>query len=142
MLVITDDIDKVRFGRELPLTDVARVALESACAGNGPIFGDRNYRDQLKKAAARVLPPEKAKTFTGYDLRHARATQWAETGNLVGVAYLLGHKQVTTTNKYARPNWAAAKRVLGVKERVTLHWVRSTGMEEREVVLSVTRWAA
>jgi ketosteroid isomerase-like protein len=42
----------------------------------------------------------------------ARATQWAESGNPVGVAYLLGHEQITTTNKYARPNRAAAERVL------------------------------
>ena len=94
------------------------------------------------KAAAKVLPPEKAKTFTAYDLRHARATQWAETGNLVGVAYLLGHKQVTTTNKYARPNWAAATRVLGVKERVTLHWLRRTPTAVEEIKLCVTAWAA
>lgn len=112
MLIITDEIDKIRFGRELPLTDGARAALDSVCPEAGIIFGKHDYRDQLEKAAAVALTPEKAKTFAGYDLRHARATQWAESGNLVGVAYLLGHKQITTTNKYARPNRAAAERVL------------------------------
>jgi hypothetical protein len=123
VLVITDEIDKVRFGRELPLTDAARAALEQVCPERGIVFGRHDYRDQIKKAAAEVLPPEKARTFTAYDLRHARATQWAESGNLVGVAYLLGHKQVTTTNRYARPNRAAAERVLLViKDRSRPTW--------------------
>jgi integrase len=72
-----------------------------------------------------VLPWERARTFTAYDLRHARATQWAESGNLVGVAYLLGHKQITTTNKYAKPNRAAAERVLGVKDSFHVRWLRA-----------------
>jgi integrase len=122
MLVITDRIDKARFGRELPLTTLARQALESVCPEAGLIFSRHEYRDALRKAAHRALTPEKAKTFTAYDLRHARATQWAETGNLVGVAYLLGHKQVTTTNRYARPDRAAAERVLGVKDSVFVAW--------------------
>lgn len=124
MLVITQAIDKTRFARELPLTAAARDALESVCPDSGVIFGRHEYRDQLRRAARHALSPEKAKTFTAYDLRHARATQWAESGNLVGVAYLLGHKQITTTNRYARPNQAAAARVLGVKESaVSLSYV-------------------
>jgi integrase len=123
VLVVTDEIDKVRFGRELPLTEAARAALDPVCAESGVIFGKHDYRDQLEKAAEVALPPEKAKTFAGYDLRHARATQWAESGNLVGVAYLLGHKQITTTNKYARPNRAAAERVLLViKDCAAVAW--------------------
>jgi integrase len=123
VLIITDDIDKARFGRELPLTPPAREALESVCPDRGLIFGEHDYRDQLKKAAWTVLPPERAATFTAYDLRHARATQWAETGNLVGVAYLLGHKQVTTTDKYARPNRNAAEKVLlTIKDSARLRW--------------------
>jgi integrase len=123
VLVITDDIDKARFGREIPLTDDAKSALESVCPNEGIIFGRHDYRDQLKRAAASVLPPERARTFTAYDLRHARATQWAESGNLVGVAYLLGHKQITATNKYATPNRAAAERVLGVKDSAMACWL-------------------
>jgi integrase len=129
ILVITDEIDKIRFGRELPLTSAARDALDSVCPEVGLIFGEHDYRDQLKKAAQAALPPEKAATFAAYDLRHARATQWAETGNLVGVAYLLGHKQVTTTNKYARPNRNAAEKVLlTVKDSSRLRWVVGSAM--------------
>src|ERR1051325_9472141 len=100
------------FWGPLHLTEPALAALEAVCPERGIIFGEHDYRDQLKTAARPPLQREKARTFATYDLRHARATQWAESGNLVGVAYLLGHKQVTTTNKYARPNRNAAEKVL------------------------------
>lgn len=116
VLVITDDIDKARFGRELPLTTAARAALDGVCPERGRIFGRHDYRFQLRSAAKKLLPEEKVRTFAAYDLRHARATEWAESGNLVGVAYLLGHKNITTTNRYTRANRAAAERVLGVKD--------------------------
>jgi integrase len=130
LLVITEAIDKARFGREVPLTPRAREALDAVAPRAGVIFGRHDYRPQLAKAAAKVLPPERARTFTAYDLRHARATQWAEGGNLVGVAYLLGHKQVTTTNRYARPNEAAAKRVLKLEDSAALKWLRKKPLRQ------------
>ena len=39
-------------------------------------------------------------TFTAHDLRQARLTQLAESGNLTGAAYLAGHKRVSTTALY------------------------------------------
>lgn len=110
-LRIADEIDKARFGRDVPLTDAARTALDSV-AGAGLLFGDHDYRDQLTKAARKVLTPAKARTFTAYDLRHARLTELAETGNLMGAAYLAGHKHVTTTSIYAHPGFDAAERAL------------------------------
>lgn len=39
------------------------------------------------------------------------------------MAYLLGHKQVTTTNKSARPNRTAAEKVLlTIKDSVRLRY--------------------
>jgi integrase len=111
-LIITDEIDKARFGRELPLTPTALAALESV-GKRGLIFGEHDYRYQLKKAAKQVLPAAKARSFTGYDFRHAAGTHWAETGNLPAVAYMMGHTQLTTTNRYAKPNLRAAKNMLG-----------------------------
>lgn len=109
---ITDEIDKARFGREVPLTQAAQDALESV-ARPGLLFGSHDYRPQLQKAAkATGLPLSKVATFCAYDLRHARATELAETGNLPGVAYVLGHKRVTTTSLYVRPGLRAAERVL------------------------------
>src|SRR5690606_35263390 len=76
-----------------------------------------DYRWQLAKAALSVLPPSKARTFTGYDFRHARLTELAEQGNLTGTAYLAGHKRVTTTAIYVRPGLRAGERALEQAER-------------------------
>lgn len=108
---IADEIDKARFGRVLPLTDDARRALDSV-ARTGIIFGRHNYRRHLSKAAKAVLPPAKARSFAAYDFRHARLTELAEGGNLTGVAYLAGHRLVTTTSIYVRPGLRAAERAL------------------------------
>jgi integrase len=111
-LVVSDDIDKSAFGRELPLTDRAREALESVAPQAGVIFGRHDYRCLLERAAARVLDPDRARTFTAYDLRHARLTQLAAHGDLPGVAYVAGHRDVNTTGIYVHPGLRAAKRVL------------------------------
>lgn len=110
-VTISDAIDKARFGRVLPLTDAAREAL-GRVAKRGLIFGRHNYRRHLSKAAEKVLPPDRAATFCAYDLRHARLTELAEGGNLTGVAYLAGHRLVTTTSVYVRPGFRAAERAL------------------------------
>jgi integrase len=112
-LLITDPIDKARFGRVLPLTDAARQALDGVARAPGLIFGAHDYRYPLTKAAKAVLSPHKARTFTGYDFRHARLTELAEGGNLTGVAYLAGHRRVTTTALYVKPGLRAAERALG-----------------------------
>jgi integrase len=112
-LTITDEIDKARFGRTLPLTGAARAALDSVTRGSGTIFGSHDYRWQLKKAAEAVrLPAAKVRTLCQYDLRHARLTELAEGGNLTGTAYLAGHRRVTTTSIYVRPGLKAGERAL------------------------------
>jgi integrase len=110
-LRIPDELDKARFGRELPLTEIAQSALESV-AKRGLIFGAHDYRHQLEKAATQVLGAARGKKFCAYDLRHARLTHLAEGGNLPGVAYVAGHRRVTTTALYVRPGLRAAKRTL------------------------------
>jgi len=111
MLTIEDAIDKARFGRELPLTAKARQLLKAASPKAGLIFGQHDYRTQLANACARAKLP----LFTPYDLRHARATHLLETsGNLPGVAYLLGHRNTATTSaRYVHPSLRAARDVLG-----------------------------
>ena len=50
-LQIRDEIDKNRFGRELPLTDTARAALDSVCPTSGLIFGHHDCTMLLRRAA-------------------------------------------------------------------------------------------
>lgn len=82
------------------------------CPDRGLIFGKHDYRDQLRKAAEAVLDPRRGATFTAYDLRHLRLTQLAEAGNILGVAFLAGHKRATTTDRYLRPSRRAAEATL------------------------------
>ena len=71
------------------------------------------FKGLLRRAARDAgLPEEKASKLTAYDFRHSRATHWVENSrNLAGVAFLLGHKEITTLNKYVKPGqrgWTAA----------------------------------
>lgn len=104
-LTISDDIDKTRFGRTVPLTAQACAILERcAPADGGLVFGAHDYRNHIKAAAAAVLDAERAKDFSGYDFRHARTTDSInKSGSMLGVAFLVGHKNLTTTNHYAHP---------------------------------------
>jgi len=113
VLRITADVDKARFARELPLTMSARAALErSLPAMPGPIFGSHDYREHLEAAGRKAL----GRTVSPYDLRHSRITLWVREGkDLLGVQFLAGHKDLSTTAKYAHARADAARRVLGVR---------------------------
>lgn len=108
-LRLTDDADKIRWGRELPLTPAAVAALAAAAPEKGLVFGAHDYREHVAKAAKAAMPAHLAETFTGAHLRSAITTHELEaTGNLLGVQYLRGHRQATTTAKYARASMRAA----------------------------------
>jgi integrase len=115
-LVIDDPDDKARFGRTLPLSARARAALDRCVPeGGGLLFGRHLFWKVLKHAAAKVLPADQAKRFAAYDFRHGRGTQLADEGaSLTGIAYLMGHKQLTTTNRYLKPSRRAAERALAI----------------------------
>jgi len=105
VLRISDDIDKARFGRDLELTATARGVLEQTVSqfgiASGPIFGRHDYRTYLRAVG---LDDELRSPLAAYDFRHARGTHLVDRGaSLSGVAYQLGHTQVTTVNKYAHP---------------------------------------
>lgn len=73
------------------------------CPESGLLFGRHDYRNQADKAAAAVLNPRRAKTFTAYDLRHLRLMQLADSGNWLGTSFIGGHKRASTTDRYLRP---------------------------------------
>jgi len=114
-LVITSDIDKVKYARRLPLSGEARAALDAIVPARGLLFGAHDARDYVEAAArAAGLPAD----FSPYDLRHGRATQIVEeSANLIGAAYLLGHRKVSTTDRYLKPNRRAADRALASVKR-------------------------
>jgi integrase len=111
-LVIRDEADKARFGRELPLSLAARAALDSVCPDVGPIFGEHDYRGPLRKAAlAAGIDKFRAERVTDYDFRHSRLTYLGEVSdNLSGIMFIAGHKDPGTTARYMKPQKRAAKK--------------------------------
>lgn len=110
-LAVRDEIDKARFGRSVPLTPLARECLERHATRPGkPIFGKASRATYLRAAALLAGKPG----VSAYDFRHNRATHLMESSgnNILGVGYLLGHTQATTTNRYARQTHRAAVTVL------------------------------
>lgn len=126
VLLIRPAVDKVRYGRPLPLTKAARGALDDACScvSGGLIFGSRNYAKQRLAAGLAIgLSEEDASHVAHHDLRHGRATQLVQdSGDLLGAGYLLGHKHATTTNAYLHARFEHARTALAsirVTKRVT-----------------------
>lgn len=86
-------------------------ALDSVCPPKGPLFREVDYRYWLRRAAEDIaMDDHRAERLSLHDFRHARTTLALEkTKNLAGVAYLVGHRNITTTNKYAKPSQRAAE---------------------------------
>jgi integrase len=104
VLRITDKIDKSRYGRTLPLSALAIAALEATVAAcgirEGLIFGRHDYRTTVERARQAAGLPE---DFAPYDLRHGRSGHLLdETGDMRAVAFLVGHRRLTTTDRYLR----------------------------------------
>jgi hypothetical protein len=114
-ILLTAAADKARFGREIPLTDAVRKALDAVCPDEGLIFGKHDYREHVAAAAAKAFPPEVAERFAGTHLRSAGITHLLErSGNLPGTQYMAGHKLVSSTARYAKPSLRAARDALGL----------------------------
>lgn len=121
-LRITPEIDKAKYGRDVPLSRRARRVLDYALRVlerqqghhyKGPIFDSHDYRNHIARAAKRVLPAEVAEVFCAAHLRSARITHLLEQGaNVVGTQYLAGHKQLSTTSRYVKPSFRAAEDAL------------------------------
>jgi len=120
MLRLTDEADKNRWGREIPLTARAKEILEAVAPPVGLIFGKHDYRPHIKAAAEQVLPTEMAKRFAGSHLRSAFTTHELERGkNILGIQYRVGHKLLSTTSRYAKPSLRAAMETIDEPRGVT-----------------------
>lgn len=103
-ILIDNAIDKNRFGRKVPISARCAEALERTVLtlglSSGLIFGAHDYRHHVDKAARAVGLPE---DFAPYDLRHGRAGHLLDAGaTMRAVAYLHGHRRLTTTDRYLR----------------------------------------
>lgn len=118
-LRITPEIDKARFGRTLPLSDVARKALDAVCPDSGLLFGPYHQLNvHMRKAAKRLGWSAHLQKWIGsYDLRHSRLTIWGEFGELSAVSFLAGHKHATTTSRYMHSSQEAARALVAAQMR-------------------------
>lgn len=103
-IVLEGQHDKARFGRKVPISARCAEALERTVLAlglkSGLIFGAHDYRYPVERAAkAAGLPDD----FAPYDLRHGRAGHLLDAGaTMRAVAHLLGHRKLTTTDRYLR----------------------------------------
>ena len=111
--------DKTRYGRKLPISALAKAALEYVVAERGittgPIFGEHDYRAAVEAARIAADLPE---DFAPYDLRHARIGHLLDQpgAEVRAVMFLVGHKLMTTTNHYVRGQAEGARALLSSGE--------------------------
>jgi len=118
-LEIEDAEDKARFGRTLDLSPTALDVLRAVAPPRGGLlFGEHDFSRWLKRAAREVLGERRGKNFAPYDFRHGRARFLVDSGaSLRGVAYLLGHKLLSTTDRYLRADRREGQRALASGSR-------------------------
>jgi integrase len=103
-IVVERQHDKARFQRKVPISARCAEALERTVLAlslkEGLIFGEHDYRWAVERARVASGLPE---DFAPYDLRHGRAGHLLDAGaTMRAVAHLLGHRRLTTTDKYLR----------------------------------------
>ena len=117
---ITQDTDKTKKGRPIPLTPRALAALESVAPESGLIFGKHDYRERLRAAAVVAFGKHdpRVDTFCGQHLRSAGGTHLLEiTNDLTGVQQVMGHTKVDTTARYMRTSERQAAKVINIAGR-------------------------
>lgn len=111
-LFIEARIDKVGYDRTIPLSPRAAELLNLVCpVSGGPLFPHAKRANWALRIALRdtgiTLP------VSIYDFRHSRISLMANSGApLAGVAYLVGHKRVSTTALYVQGDKEAGKKAL------------------------------
>lgn len=115
---LEDEDDKARWGRVVDLTPEAVRLLASVAPADGAIFGKHDFAKALKRAATVILGPRLGKQFAPYDFRHGGAKDTLDSGGaLRGLAYNLGHKRLSTTDKYLAPDRAAGAEASRARSR-------------------------
>jgi integrase/recombinase XerD len=106
--------DKKRMARVLPLTDEAVQELRAIAPGVGLVFGKRDYRTSLRKAAERAgIDSEIAERLGNHSVRHSRLTDMASRSkNIAAIQYMAGHKDLASTMRYVHGKLESARELL------------------------------
>lgn len=119
VLRIRPEIDKARFGRTIPIAASVTAALDSVYPDEpGPLFGRLDLRVELRRAGrASGLDEAQVARLSYHDLRHAALMDLgSRSTDLTALAFLAGHRNVTTTAKYVRAREAGARRALDARD--------------------------
>jgi integrase len=113
-LFISREIDKARYERTVPLTRRAQKVMESVASGESGLLFPHVDKDAMREAlSAAARRAGLDKPISVYDFRHSRISHLANSGApLAGVAFLVGHKHVSTTSLYVRASREAATAAL------------------------------
>lgn len=114
-LLLRASTDKAKNQRRIPLTDDALDALRSMGRGVGLIFGYRDFRTQLKRAAIEAgLPGDKiARLNAHHCFRHSRLTDlYSRSRNISGIMHLSGHTTLITAKRYLHESAKASAKLL------------------------------
>jgi integrase len=121
-LAISDDIDKARWGRGVPLSPRARETLDSIAPRSGLVWGPIVGRGLLKAAAkavhaAKVIKIPDWRHVSDHDIRHATITHLASSpgASIAGIAFLVGHTYAGTTSRYVHAAQDAAAEALAAR---------------------------
>jgi integrase/recombinase XerC len=95
--------DKARVGRTIALAPEAAAVLAKLRPEHplptAPVFGDRDFRESIRKAAKAAKLPN----VTPHHLRHARLSELASVSrDVAAVQFFAGHQSLTTTDRYVR----------------------------------------
>jgi integrase len=104
VLRISQDIDKSRYARSVPLTPRAQRTLDAVCAEEGLIFRHFEYRRILVQAARKVLGTEhEARHLSAHDFRHAALTHMAAVGSdLTAIGHIAGSEGASSHDQKRR----------------------------------------
>lgn len=132
-LELEDEDDKARWGRVLDLSPEAVAILARIAPRDGIVFGHHNFSKVLKRAACTVLGPRLGRMFAPYDFRHGGAKDALDAGAPIrGLAYQLGHRRVSTTDKYTAPDRAAGAEALRMRVKRRQIKVPKEGRRNRD----------
>jgi integrase/recombinase XerC len=111
-LFISREIDKARYERKIPVSPRAQAIFWSLCPRgfSGRLFPGINKPAMRASLDAAIKKIGMTVPFSIYDFRHSRISNLANSGApLAGVAFLVGHKHVSTTALYVHASADAAR---------------------------------
>ncbi len=117
-LFISRDIDKEEYERTIDITPAAAKALTKVFppSGAGKLFGAKESSLRHSLAAALRDAGLEHRNISPYDFKHSRISHDANSGSpLAGIAYLVGHTDVSTTALYVTSARDAGKAVLRMR---------------------------